>query len=1290
MAFLCLKSKLESKLKFLKPLGKLPWALIFFCLFTPHLFTPQRILAEEHFSPPEVTPLTKLKTLYPRTELVESGKSRALLVVPKGSGFRKVGAQIRKSIQKRTGARLTIVLPEDLVDENWQIDHKTIGENHLIALGNVNTNRLIAVLWGEGYAAADSLYPGKGGHVVRTVHDPFATGINVLVLAGSDVEGVKKAAAVLGAKHLQQQGKSMVLEQPVVDIENHSVEHVMFPKPRADAHPQNRGLPWAKKSLQKSGFMDSSGKVIAHKNQKSTRDVLSTQLAELSQVYFFTGNADLLPLMKDLIDKNRGMLDHPARFLGMSARTALHVPYWDLLEELPIWDDRDRLEITNALLDDAQLGHERRRWHQEVVDGAIQVLDENHGTFSAGRSFIPWNYFHKYYPSPTSDYWMRACDAVFTGQASTYQILEDGSTYLGYTPGLCAPYAFRKRDLTYLQRGVGQEYAKYISLACMNNLGYTSGFGDTGNILATTAFASLGPIAWFDRDPHLAWVIQNKLPAKLLMNRYTKSIPVDLNVRPKEPKDWTGVTRFPIYENPLGKIRVVTKPPLVFAEKKEVDPKLFNKIVFKENWDDEGQYLLLDGAGQWGDGPGPHGHKHDDINTIINFTAKGRMWIVDHTYEERAFTSHSGAFLSLKGEIPYSKHDLANLEHLEENEDFAMSETSFGNWTRRIYWKKGSYFLVVDRLEAQQEGEHVARCSFKGLGKPTLDASGLLLEQQGRFCRIESSSGGTQAEVFDAPFMRRGVWEHDYPYAEPVARMFRQDKVVQLKQGEAFTFVNLIHAASSKKALDQVSIHTISDGVVVVKEKGVLTLLGSGKMPGSADQAAMYIVSKGLASKESSLTTNSKGSLGPAALKKVVAAAARLSKKTLKTATRRKKKEKSLAQGLRLRSVELDAPIAVLRAVDLDNDGKEEWLTAGSQGVRLYTAQGKRRWAFDTDAPARALASGDLDGDGKIEVVVGTDGAQIEALDHRGKPLWSYACKGSNSLQFGQPTVDEIQIVDLQQDGKNEVVAGAHWVHVLSADGSLEWEQPMTRSRNRFGGDFVDAEISDIDGDGRLDISTVFKSGYSILRTVDDKGLGKMPTHFQGKFFGKGNVDEHQGITVGSPVAVSTISLPSPNQDKRLVACATLRGLHIFWHDQKDRHEKSGHAGGNFTAMEPLQRGPAENPALVLANSLYGVVCFDVSPRPETRRIKIVQKWYQTLDAKITAIKSADLNNDGVDEVYVGTKAGGVYVFDSETGQPIASAVVPGSAVVSFATSTKPGTLLAAQQNGTVMVLQSK
>ena len=68
---------------------------------------------------------------------------------------------------------------------------------NLIALGNRSTNALISALYDGFYTLLDLKYPGSGGHVVRTLHDPFATGHNAILVGGSDPEGVATAARKL-------------------------------------------------------------------------------------------------------------------------------------------------------------------------------------------------------------------------------------------------------------------------------------------------------------------------------------------------------------------------------------------------------------------------------------------------------------------------------------------------------------------------------------------------------------------------------------------------------------------------------------------------------------------------------------------------------------------------------------------------------------------------------------------------------------------------------------------------------------------------------------------------------------------------------------------------------------------------------------------------------------------------------------------------------------------------------------------------------------------------------------
>ena len=159
-------------------------------------------------------PITQLKPLVLRTQLVVGGQARCALVCP--DSLRPVADEIAAALAAH-GAKPEIIRDTDLVSAQWAVDLARVGKRHLIALGNINTNRLLAVLWGQGYVVEDSLFPGPGGHVVRTVHDPFAIGVNVLELAGSDAAGVRLAAQQFVTKHVPAQG-DVVLPQPFNEV----------------------------------------------------------------------------------------------------------------------------------------------------------------------------------------------------------------------------------------------------------------------------------------------------------------------------------------------------------------------------------------------------------------------------------------------------------------------------------------------------------------------------------------------------------------------------------------------------------------------------------------------------------------------------------------------------------------------------------------------------------------------------------------------------------------------------------------------------------------------------------------------------------------------------------------------------------------------------------------------------------------------------------------------------------------------------------------------------------------
>lgn len=1028
--------------------------------------------------------------------------------------------------------------------------------------------------------------------------------------------------------------------------------------------PQYSGMDWFRQHLQQEGFMDAGGRVIENRQPAKTLVSLTGTISRVGQTWFRTGNPALPPLMKELLDKNRRLLGIPERLNEMQPRAAWDVHEWDLLEELPVWTDQDRLDITNSLLRDAAVGHERRAFHKQVEDGAVMAMDENHGTHSALNSFMAWHYFHKYYPSAASRYWMRCAEALFAGQASTYQIPEDAAGYLCSCPIHAMDYSLRVGDPTYFRREVARHHARYIAMACINNLGLSTGFGDAPSLVCPEFFEAIAPAAWWYRDPELSWVVRNKLPAACGLRIFQRGIALDLTVEPREPTDWTGLTRIPLYEVLLPK-GTSSKTP-VWADKKDVDPKLFNKLVFRENWDENGQYLLLDGAGAGGNCPGPKGHTHQDINTIINFTQCGRMWLVDHTYPLRAAQEHSGLYVLRDGVGGYRKNTLAELLDFVDTETYGLSRTRLANWERAVFWKKGKYFLVIDTVAADRQGDYFARCSWRALGKAELRGTALQLTQNGRFCKIVTD-GAANLDI-ERYQPADAQWKAYYPHAEPIVRILQEDKRRSLNSGEKIGFVNLLYAYGSNDAEARVQLQPVSETCAIVTEDGRETLLGVGPIPGGLGAAGMFVLSEDVTLRASAAKEFEQR---PETARKALAAARELAaQRAGKAAPTGAEPE---VQGLRVESVRLDVPITVLAVADIRGDGTRQWVIGGEKGVSVFRTDGTKVWHFAMKQTVRSLDVADVDGDGRPEIAVGGMDEHVRLLDGHGKQRWSYPCKKSTGSLDGPPVVDYVKIVDLRGDGTKEIVAGANWVQVLGATGELKWEKYMDFRRGQICGDFIAGDVADLDGDGKQEIVALFMTSYPWAVVYDALGNIVMPL---------GSAD-HRGLNIDVPFAAATLDLLG-NRTRQIV-CGCTSQMGFLWRDQKNKEEAGGWVRGAFVALACRQRGATRQPMAFGADGFGGVRGILPDARPNDRRIGVKTAWYRNIGEKVTTLLAADLLGNGAGQVVAGTKAGNAYLLDAKDGAVIGLVRSSGPPVTSLVVDPSARSVLVGKSDGTVL-----
>ena len=281
--------------------------------------------------PKPVSPVyTKLKDLHLTTELVKAGKTNATIIVPASGLYDKQAAIIRQAIKKLTGATLPIA-----IDNSAEAAVPVVG--NLIVLGNRSTNQAIGKLYNCYYTLLDLRYPGNGGYVVRTLHNPFGNGRNVVFVGGSDTAGVEAAAGVFVRELSKTKaGKGYLAIGRLAETK--LGKGIVVPKDL------RKFETWeASRSYGSKGYFG--------------WNTLSKRMA----MYYMTGDEfharEFLRLAfpdakarKEIAEIDKELIEDKDRPLSGPCHYGAHlmVLFWDLIEESPVFTNEERLRVTNA------------------------------------------------------------------------------------------------------------------------------------------------------------------------------------------------------------------------------------------------------------------------------------------------------------------------------------------------------------------------------------------------------------------------------------------------------------------------------------------------------------------------------------------------------------------------------------------------------------------------------------------------------------------------------------------------------------------------------------------------------------------------------------------------------------------------------------------------------------------------------------------------------------------------------------------------------------------------------
>ena len=553
----------------------------------------------------------------------------------------------------------------------------------VICIGNMLNNALIERLYWNRYTFADALVPGAGNYLIHTVYDPYpwSSGNNIIVIGCSDAASAEPGVAAFLS--LLQDG---TLPYTVA----------AGPKPLVSA-------------------------AGAEQVAASKPDPTLVELTNNANLYLKTGCEGYA---KKAVAAMRIVADFYAPggersgFVGSSTHRKMPWPEetssweiecaWDAFEECPLIDEPLRLDFTNAML---QFTRDLKGCVSGYsIIGRNDLVSWNHTTFPLLGIYFGARYFYRYYQLADMPEFLEKARTCFMAQAKSWKPQEDADSYLTLTTEHSQIYSLAENEMGYFEDGTMRKYADYIVGIC-DNAGLGSGFGDSGVSSRPNLPGNALPLGlWWTRDGGYKW----------LLTHYTNDTwknPYERGIEPVRPDRLTGVN---IFMTDPQKYEWVQTYPSYNEKFEKADVALeesFDKVSFRENWDKNGQYLLLDGISRGK-------HLHYDGNSIIEFVEGGERWLLDHDYLTRNTTEHTMLTVLRNGRGDSLVPSLSGLSATADLPSCGYSDTSTKgynscDWRRQILWRRGEWFLVADTVTAAEADEYGLELTWK-----TIDDAG--------------------------------------------------------------------------------------------------------------------------------------------------------------------------------------------------------------------------------------------------------------------------------------------------------------------------------------------------------------------------------------------------------------------------------------------------------------------------------------------------------------------------------------------------------------------------------------
>ena len=446
------------------------------------------VAAPLHANPASIPPVyDSLKDLHLNTVLVENGRATATIVVPSNGTCDADAARIQGAILARTGVDVPVARDDSPAGS------VPIAEN-LIVLGNRSTNRTISALYDRYYTLLDLKYPGPDGYVVRSLHNPFGNGRNVITVGGSDAAGVSQAADVFVRIVAGSAGNGDRLSVGWI-MEIRLGKGLQIPEALQEFETWEASAGY--RSVGYFGWNSISKHMAMYYmtgKEHHAREFLRLAFPDAA------AKAQIAAIDGERIENKDEPLSGPYHYTAH-----MLVLYWDLIEESPVFTDEQRLRITSAFA--KQFTHDpygqsrtamivrNLDMGREAYDTPPSGVGTRHHQWAAIALYCLGRYFQKDYPHPLWKHCMWAAEWQFSPLRQHAWVMGEADNLYWYSTGIAPIFTYMliSGDRAAVRNGVvekllrGQEMLisgrepdwalRYASIGYLHKAAYLTGDG---------------------------------------------------------------------------------------------------------------------------------------------------------------------------------------------------------------------------------------------------------------------------------------------------------------------------------------------------------------------------------------------------------------------------------------------------------------------------------------------------------------------------------------------------------------------------------------------------------------------------------------------------------------------------------------------------------------------------------------------------------------------------------------------------------------------------------------------